>query len=107
MTIVGNETLGIPRVEDKRFPIYNQIPVPSILDFQIDTLAIKLMFVSLKHIIKRLKSVFFGKRSEQRWYEAYLTSFVILDTLMTVFKLQLSYKEWNANMVGVLLLSRG
>lgn len=93
MAIVGNETLGIPRVEDKRFPIYKQILVPSMLDFQIDTLAIKLMHEALKRIIKRLKTVFFGKKSEQRWYEAYITSFVLLDTLMTVFKLQLSYQE--------------
>lgn len=106
MAIVGNETLGIPRVEDKRFPIYKQILVPSMLDFQIDTLAIKLMHEALKRIIKRLNTVFFGKKSEQRWYEAYITSFVLLDTLMTVFKLQPSYQEWNANMVGVLVFPR-
>jgi hypothetical protein len=102
MAIVGNETLEISRVEDKRFPIiYDQIPVPSILDFQIDTLAIKLMHESLKRVIKRLKIVIF---TEKRWYEAYLTIFVLLNTLMAVFKHQLSYQEQNANMVGVLLL---
>lgn len=100
MTIVSEETLGIRRVDDKRFSIHDQTPVPSLLDFQIDTIAIHYMSRIMKHVIKRLKRAIFGKRNKEHWYEVYLTCFVLLSTLTTVYSLQLSYMGWNQNMVG-------
>lgn len=74
--------------------------MPSVLDFQIETIAIELMLQILERIVKRLKDTIFGKRSKDNWYEIYLTCFVLLNCLSTAYALQLSYMDWNKNMVS-------
>ncbi|CAG9936222.1 unnamed protein product [Clonostachys rosea f. rosea IK726] len=89
--IVGDETLGIAKVEDTRFPIYGQVPVPSVLDFQIDTIAIHLMLKLIKSVVSRLKKIIYGRRNKEKWYEVYLTCFILLGCLEKVYSLQLGY----------------
>ncbi|KAH7318672.1 hypothetical protein B0I35DRAFT_432678 [Stachybotrys elegans] len=100
MAIVGHESLGIPVVDDQRFPIYGQVPVPSVLDFQIDTTAIHIMTKLMEGATKRLKRVVFGRKNKQGWYEVYLTCFVLLESLEKVYSLQAYYSGINEHMGG-------
>ncbi|KAF2189587.1 hypothetical protein K469DRAFT_43461 [Zopfia rhizophila CBS 207.26] len=102
MSITGSETLGMARVDDENFPIYNQVPVPSVLDFQIDTLAIQLMHSLRQRVTSTLHSKLFKKRrindSKENWYEVYLVCFVLLTTLEKVYALQQQYSNSNKDM---------
>jgi hypothetical protein len=102
--IVGDETLGIAKVEDTRFPIYGQVPVPSVLDFQIDTIAIHLMLKLIKSVVSRLKKIIYGRRNKEKWYEVYLTCFILLGCLEKVYSLQLGYMGMGDAMVCILNL---
>ena len=91
MTIVGGETLGIVRVNDPKLSIHGLIPVPSVLDFQLDTIAITLMFSLLKKVEVGLREMIYSKTSKEHWYKVYLVCFLLLSTLERVSQLQLSY----------------
>jgi len=95
MSIVSDETLGIPKVDDASFPIYDQVPVPSVLDFQIDTMGILEMFQLLKPITGDLKKKFYNGKIKQHWYEIYLICFILLHTLETWYDLHAKYKSAN------------
>ncbi|PVH78838.1 hypothetical protein DL98DRAFT_236546 [Cadophora sp. DSE1049] len=91
MTIVGDETLGGVTLNDSKLPTHGQIPVPSVLDFQLDTIAITIMFNLLKKVEEGLKKKFNSKTSKEHWYEIYLVCFLLLSTLERVTQFQLSY----------------
>ncbi|KAL4971064.1 uncharacterized protein BDV14DRAFT_194844 [Aspergillus stella-maris] len=103
-TIVGNETLDIAPVDDKRFKQHNQRLIPIAMDYQIDYLYIEYMHQNLKPILSRLgRLVSKGKADElkESWFEIFLTSFVLLVSLEMVFDKQMSfvkkYQGVNAN----------
>jgi hypothetical protein len=91
MTIIGDETLGIVRLNDPKLPIHGQIPVPSVLDFQLDTIAITLMFGLLKKVEDGLREMIYSRAPKEHWYEVYLVCFLLLSTIERVSQLQLSY----------------
>ncbi|KAI0199892.1 hypothetical protein F4808DRAFT_194952 [Astrocystis sublimbata] len=98
MVLTGYERLGIDPLDDEGSPTHGQVPVPSVLDFQIDTTAIKVMRETQKKCVKALKSIMFNKQSKKQWYQIYLAVFVLLQTLGTVTMLQYSYNKWNEDM---------
>ncbi|KAI1327876.1 hypothetical protein F5Y16DRAFT_370577 [Xylariaceae sp. FL0255] len=91
--LVGDETLDVPPVDNPSFDIHGKSPVPSVLDFQLDTLYILHMQKTMKDISKSLKRHIFerGPKKFDHWYEIYLTIFVLLVSLERVYITQYSY----------------
>ncbi|KAK4170968.1 hypothetical protein QBC36DRAFT_350679 [Triangularia setosa] len=84
MIMTGADVLELPYFGDSRFLINGGYPVPGILDYQIDYLAIRYMLGQMESLVKQLKKLIFGKNQKKNWYEVYLTVFVLLQSLETV-----------------------
>lgn len=89
--ILVGDTLNVPILRDKRSPIQGRYPVPSVLDFQLDTLCIHHMQKLMKAVSRALKKVIFSKERQSRWYEIFLTIFVLLVSIEQVYLAQCEY----------------
>ncbi|KAI8649999.1 hypothetical protein NCS56_01451500 [Fusarium sp. Ph1] len=89
--ILVGDTLNVPVLRDKRSPIQGRYPVPSVLDFQLDTLCIHHMQKLMKTVSRALKKVIFSKERQSRWYEIFLTIFVLLVSIEQVYLTQCEY----------------
>ncbi|UPL00332.1 hypothetical protein LCI18_011266 [Fusarium solani-melongenae] len=89
--ILVGDTLDVPILRDKRSPIHGRYPVPSVLDFQLDTLCIHHMQKLMKAVSRALKQVIFSKERQSRWYEIFLTIFVLLVSIEQVYLTQCEY----------------
>ncbi|KAK3347095.1 hypothetical protein B0T25DRAFT_553622 [Lasiosphaeria hispida] len=89
MVIAGPNTLELPYHGDTRFLVCGGIPVLGILDYQIDYLAISYMLGQMKLLTQRLKKLIFSRDQKRAWYEVYLTTFVLLQSLETVHTRQI------------------
>lgn len=97
--MVGPDTLGVARVDNEKFQVHGRASVPSVIDFQIDCLAIKHMARQLDILIKMLKQRLYKKNHVGVWYEVFLAFFVLLGTLEKVHQAQLRYLSRNKDMV--------
>lgn len=88
--ITGDETLGIPKVEDPQSPYYNRKPIPPLLDAQIDRIWIAKMSKVKKKVLSELKKRVFATREKKRenWYPIFLTIFVLTWNLEFLFQNQ-------------------
>ena len=98
--MTGSDTLDVPVIDDARFDIHGRAPVPSVVDFQIDTIAIIHMTKELKALTRRLKSKIFGPDCIRAWYEVFLTTFVLLSTLERIYRNQMKYLRANSGRVS-------
>ncbi|RSL59738.1 hypothetical protein CEP51_013881 [Fusarium floridanum] len=89
--ILVGDTLDVPILKDKRSPIQGRYPVPSVLDFQLDTLCIQHMQKLMKAVSRGLKKIIFSKDRQSRWYEIFLTIFVLLVSVEQVYLTQYEY----------------
>lgn len=96
-TIVGEETLGISRVDNMRTTYYHQrVPLPTMLNYQLDTIAIIRMTQQQQKVVEGLDSLMFKSKKIDRfkvWYEVFLTTFVLLSTLEYVYQMQQKYLQ--------------
>ncbi|KAK4203007.1 hypothetical protein QBC40DRAFT_337852 [Triangularia verruculosa] len=84
MIITGTNVLDLPYFYDSRFLVNGGYPVPSMIDYQIDYMAITYMWGQMEMLVKQLKKLIFSKNQRKSWYEVYLTVFVLLQSLETV-----------------------
>lgn len=78
----------------------NPVPVPSVLDFQLDTMAITHMRELLGKVVKRMRRMLYQRSGNKRyWYEVYLCTFVLLHTLGDVYRHQEKIIRESAAMV--------
>jgi len=89
--MVGLDTLDVMPVDNSKFQIHGKSPVPSVLDYQLDTLYIQHMHKIMKQISKALKNLIFQNKDKSRWYEIYLVIFLLLVSLETVYVAQYAY----------------
>ncbi|KAK0735347.1 hypothetical protein B0T21DRAFT_184667 [Apiosordaria backusii] len=89
MIMTGTNVLDLPYFGDSRFLLNGGFPVPGILDYQIDYLAIRYMLGQMELLVKQLKKLIFTKNQRKSWYEVYLTVFVLLQSLETVHARQM------------------
>ncbi|KAH0543407.1 hypothetical protein FGG08_002265 [Glutinoglossum americanum] len=103
LSIQGNEKLDIKDIRG-RTPTYFKIPLPTVLEYQIDTAAI-LVLKDLQDVLlgELHKLVFNGHRTEV-WYEVFLVTFVLLSTLEYVYGKQQEYLNWHENTVWLPLI---
>jgi hypothetical protein len=94
----GEENLGIEVCPD-RTPSYFKYPLPTVLEYQIDTMAIDVMKGHQGTVLKHLKYLISKRKPREVWYEVFLLVFVLLSTLEFVYQKQLDYVSWHQGTV--------
>lgn len=87
MSMGGPNILELSYFQDLQ--VHDRVPIPAVLDYQLDYLAIRYMTEQMHMITKRLKHILFAKNNFTFWYEIYLTTFVLLCSLETVHAKQI------------------
>lgn len=85
--IFGQETLGIQQEQDPDCPYYNRIPIPPLLDTQIDFLLMDKMEIWRGQVLSELRRMIAGQ-GRNHWFKIYLTISVLLFNLESVYQNQ-------------------
>lgn len=98
LSMQGNEKLDVKDIHGNT-PSYFNIPLPTILEYQIDTAAILVLKCLQDTLLKGLHKLVFSDNRTKVWYEVFLVTFVLLSTLELVYKKQQEYLTWHENTV--------
>lgn len=82
----GEDTLGVERISDQANPRKGKIPIPPMMDTQLDQIVIGEVLEPLK---KKILGTFEAKVALNRpedWFEIYLSSFIILNHIERLAK---------------------
>ena len=90
--ICGEKTLGIAQEQDPDCPYYKRIPIPPLLDAQIDYLLMEKMKGLSKKVLSELR-VMIIDHGRKRWFKIYLTIHVLLVNLESIYQNQCRQKE--------------
>lgn len=75
----GPETLGVSPIEDPTSPHAGRIPIPPIMDTQLDQIWIREVLNPLRHqIIQKFMALVYPFKREA-WWEVYLSTFILLN----------------------------
>jgi hypothetical protein len=85
--ITGSESLGIPRDTDPTSPYYQRIPIPPVLDFQIDRACMHNMHELRRNVVSHLKKMTM-KYERENWYTIFLTIMMLLSNLEFLYQHQ-------------------
>lgn len=86
----GKNTLGLEPVVDRDAHDLGLIPIPPMLDYQLDTIAIRWMENTMIEMLKRLWKTLLGHRRSS-WFDVFLVIFILLNNLEYVYEAQLQY----------------
>ena len=85
--LTGKETLGISRVTDESSPYVNTIPIPPMLDGQLDRIWMDKSRSLKKQLLRNLDSRMSDTKNKTRnWLEIFLTIFVLIFNLEFLYK---------------------
>lgn len=91
----------IPIVDDPSCKWHGQRPTPPYLNYQLDNMKNQLIDKHRKVVLKSLKSLIFGKNAIEHWYEAYLNTYLLLNTLEYAYQWQQHYVGQAAGTVSI------
>jgi len=89
--MVGPDTLDVSPVANEKLINHGQRPIPTVLDYQLDTLYIHYMESLMEKVSRGLKKLIFTSDKTSNWYEIFLAVFVLLVSLEHVYTMQMSY----------------
>ncbi|PVH98876.1 hypothetical protein DM02DRAFT_656926 [Periconia macrospinosa] len=89
-TLLSEESLGMSVINVEDAPDFGHIPIPPMLDYQLDTIMIQWMESGMKQMLKQLWSILL-KRHKKDWFEVYLSIFILIHNLEVVFECQKVY----------------
>ncbi|KAF5598018.1 hypothetical protein FPCIR_3350 [Fusarium pseudocircinatum] len=92
--ICGEHTLGQIPVQDLECPRSGTIPIPPIMDTQMDHLVIKNIMTPLRQKILAGLQTKIMENKRENWYEIYLTTFVLLSNMERQFAQVLYIIDW-------------
>ncbi|KAF4436524.1 hypothetical protein FACUT_6382 [Fusarium acutatum] len=92
--ICGEHTLGQIPVQDLECPRSGTIPIPPIMDTQMDHLVIKNIMTPLRQRILAGLQTKIMENKRENWYEIYLTTFVLLSNMERQFAQVLYIIDW-------------
>jgi hypothetical protein len=75
----GEDTLGVERVKDKGSPHFGKIPIPPIMDTQLDQVVIQRILKPLRQSVVDKFEHMITPAKPEAWWEVYLASFVLLN----------------------------
>ena len=85
--IYGQETLGIRREMDPECPYYGRIPIPPLLDAQLDQMLMEKMETLKRSVLSELRRMIAGQ-GRKHWFKIYLIMSVLLFNLESVYQNQ-------------------
>lgn len=86
--IAGPETLGVVPIQDTDSPYFGRIPIPPLLDAQIDQLWMRKMERIKKRVLSKLKKTIQSPDKRQNWFTIFLTVTVLLSNLEYLYQRQ-------------------
>ncbi|EPE32059.1 hypothetical protein GLAREA_12141 [Glarea lozoyensis ATCC 20868] len=90
-SIIGTETLDISLDDNPNCPYHDRIPVPPIVDLQIDVITINdLLQPEMKKILKTVKEMLESRNPWKNWFEIYLAYFILLHNV----ELTMAHDAW-------------
>ncbi|CAM1505884.1 Fc.00g115210.m01.CDS01 [Cosmosporella sp. VM-42] len=95
--VAEDNDLEIAVVNDQNSIHHGQCPVPPVLDHQLDVLMIQEMIRMKDEIFTKIEGILKARNSRSKWYEIYLTIFVLLANLQYVYKSQQRWWKMHFN----------
>ena len=91
--IKGCETLNIDAVDDPESPYHGRIPIPTVLDAQIDRILMDRMNILQKKCFSEIKKIKTMKGKRENWYMIFLTILILSYNLGAVYQNQQRQKQ--------------
>ncbi|KAA8899946.1 hypothetical protein FN846DRAFT_1023166 [Sphaerosporella brunnea] len=88
----GEQTLGLSPIQDESAHDRGNIPIPPMLDYQLDTLAIQRMEKTMNEMLKKLWKTL-QAHSKSSWFDVFLVIFILVNNLEYVYEAQLQYVQ--------------
>ncbi|KAK4169918.1 hypothetical protein QBC43DRAFT_306835 [Cladorrhinum sp. PSN259] len=82
----GQDTLGVERITNPENPHYNKIPIPPIMDTQLDQIVIKHILKPLRQRVIDKFQALVAPAKPEAWFEIYLATFVMLNHIERLAK---------------------
>ena len=98
-TLNGDKTLGLEVINDPKAHDNGYIPIPPMLDYQLDTSAMEWMESLMKPMLKSLWKILLA-RSKKEWFNVFLAFFILLDSLEIVYGAQTKYIKEHGSTVS-------
>ena len=98
----GHEALGLGPVADPSSPLHGRIPIPPMLDAQMDSILMGFMKSRQRHGLSKLKALMMS-HSKENWFMIFLTIIVLLSNLEFLFEHQMEQKRRYGTTVSSLL----
>ncbi|KAF8251568.1 hypothetical protein K440DRAFT_658658 [Wilcoxina mikolae CBS 423.85] len=86
----GKDTLGLKPIAEEDAHDLGLIPIPPMLDYQLDTTAIRWMEKTMATMLKKLWKTLISHESNS-WFDVFLVIFILLNNLEYVYGAQLQY----------------
>ncbi|KAF8545247.1 hypothetical protein BDD12DRAFT_161379 [Trichophaea hybrida] len=86
----GKDTLGLKPIVEEDAHDLGLIPIPPMLDYQLDTIAIRWMEKTMATMLKKLWKTLISHDSNS-WFDVFLVIFILLNNLEYVYGAQLQY----------------
>ena len=98
----GHEALGLGPIADPISPLHGRIPIPPMLDAQMDSILMGFMKSRQRHGLSKLKALMMS-HSKENWFMIFLTIIVLLSNLEFLFEHQMEQKRRYGTTVSSLL----
>ena len=85
--ISGHEALELRPIRDPSSPLYGRIPIPPMLDAQMDSILMGFMKSRQRRGLSKLKAMMMS-HSKENWFMIYLTIIVLLSNLEFLYEHQ-------------------
>ena len=83
----GHEALGLGPIADPSSPLHGRIPIPPMLDAQMDSILMDFMKSRQKRGLSKLKALMMS-HSKENWFMIFLTIIVLLSNLEFLYEHQ-------------------
>ncbi|KAG7287574.1 hypothetical protein NEMBOFW57_007086 [Staphylotrichum longicolle] len=74
----GDDTLGVSRIQDTSSPHHGKVPIPPIMDTQLDQIVIQHMLNPLRAVVVEKFEQLITPAKPEAWWEVYLSAFILL-----------------------------
>ena len=98
----GHEELGLGPIADPNSPLHGRIPIPPMLDAQMDSILMGFMKSRQRRGLSKLKALMMS-HSKENWFMIFLTIIVLLSNLEFLFEHQMEQKRRYGTTVSSLL----
>ncbi|KXX78005.1 hypothetical protein MMYC01_201721 [Madurella mycetomatis] len=94
--ICGTDTLGIPPIRHFNNPRRERIPIPPIMDTQLDQIVIKRILNPLRAKVVRKFELLITPAKPETWFEVYLSAFLLLNHIEQLARHSTSHAQMHA-----------